>query len=87
MHQSPKNSTKITYWILFCIMCIILAILEYAFLIAYKKFRKKTKVKGMSGQMPSDDQEKENMSELVDIFMILMFPPAFAIFSLIFWAN
>ena len=84
------NSVGITHWILSCILFIVLAILEYALLIAYKKYKKAGKIAGNIGmpKLRSGDEESiEKLSKKMDRSMILILPPAFCVFGLLFWVN
>ena len=69
-----------------CILFVILAILEYALLIAYKKYKKRPKVEEISRLKPHDEVI-ENLSKRIDRLMIVIFPPVFAVFSLTYWTN
>ena len=86
MQLSPNNARAITHWILLCILFVILAILEYALLIAYKKYKKRPKVEEISRLKPHDEVI-ENLSKRINRLMIVIFPPVFAVFSLTYWTN
>ena len=86
--KSGANATAIIQWILSCSLFIIMAILEYAVILCYKKYKKPT---------ISDDQEMyasftssgkvEEMSKRLDKFMICIFPLAFVAYSAVFWSS
>ena len=90
IYAAPKNAVGITHWILSCILFIVLAILEYALLIAYKKYKKAGKIAGnnrMSKLRSGDDESIEKLSKQMDRSMILILPPVFCVFGLLFWVN
>ena len=83
--SSPKsggNANAIIQWILSCLLFIILAILEYALILCYKKYKKST-----SSDRMDHEQRIEKLLKLLDQFMLLIFPLAFLIFSAVFWSG
>ena len=84
--EYPPNANGITQWILACLLFIISAMLEYTFLLGYNKFRnpKKVQQKGMTGST-DDSINIKKMAKALDKWMLLIFPPTFTIFAIIFW--
>ena len=83
--NSPKsggNANAIIQWILSCLLFIILAILEYALILCYRKYKKLTSTDKME-----HEQRIEKLSKLLDKLMLLIFPLAFFIFSAVFWSG
>ena len=89
IHAAPKNLVGITHWILSCILFIVLAILEYALLIAYKKYKKVPKTTGNArmSKLRSGDESIEKLAKQMDISMIVIFPSVFCAFGLLFWVT
>ena len=82
----PKNSTAVVQWIMLCMFYIILAIVEYAILLSYRKYRNPVKVTGelMADQIGEITMEK--ISNRVDKLMLLIFPPTFISSATLFWS-
>ena len=92
---SPKSGQYVTamiYWILYCLIFIIGAIVEYALILYFKKNRKlptldaEMKISSQSGKNVDKLHLKERFRRL-DRWMMLLFPMAFSIFSIIFWST
>ena len=93
---SPKSGqyvTAIINWILSCLIFIIGAIVEYALILYFKKNRK---LLTLDAEMKiSANQTDKNVDKLhlkerfrrLDRWMMLLFPMAFSIFSIIFWST
>ena len=60
----PKNATAIAQWILFCLLFIILAILEYAFLLGIKKYKKPGAVREASDLRYKDYRKNKKQSRM-----------------------
>ena len=79
-------------WILYCLIFIIGAIVEYALILYFKKNRKlptldaEMKISSQSGKNVDKLHLKERFRRL-DRWMMLLFPMAFSIFSIIFWST
>ena len=94
--QSGGNTSALMQWIMACLLFIIMAILEYSWILSHNKYfnlsnksssrarrSKSTKVN------PSKQDEAEKKSREIyrrlDRMMLVLFPPTFLIFALIFW--
>ena len=83
---SGGNTTAIIQWILYCSLFIMMAIAEYALILAYKKYRRNPTV--CAGDQSSNPQENmKEMSKRLDKWMMVIFPVAFSLFSVTFWLN
>ena len=88
--SSPKSGgsvTAIMEWVLACLAFIIMAILEYILILAYKKFKGNNTIDTQSFAWMESKNVKKDMalSKCLDIMMIMIFPPVFLLFSCIFW--
>ena len=88
--SSPKSGgsvTAIMEWVLACLAFIIMAILEYILILAYKKFKGNKTIDTQSFAWMEKKNVKKDMelSKCLDFMMILIFPPVFFLFSCIFW--
>ena len=82
----PPNANAITQWILFCLLFIILAILEYTILLGYNKYQKPSNVTVEKKHNPKDNDIKiKKMSKALDKWMLVIVPPTFIIFASLFW--
>ena len=82
----PPTANGITQWILACLLFIILAMLEYTFLLGYKKYRNPPKVQQkVKNSSTGDTIDIKKMSKAWDRQMLVIFPPTFTIFAIIFW--
>ena len=82
MAQNAPNSggstTAIIQWILSCLLFMILAILEYALILGYKKYRK--------DYLRRECPNFRRMTRRIDRHMLVIIPPTFFTFSVIFWS-
>ena len=85
--KSGANATAIIQWILSCSLFIIMAILEYAVILCYKKYKKPTIDQEMYGALFTSSGKVEEMSKRLDKIMICIFPLAFVAYSAIFWSS
>ena len=77
---------KTFQWVLWCLCFIILAILEYALILGYKKYRRSWIVSdGIKGVSPK--QRLEEMSRKLDKSMLVILPPTYVFFAAAFWAR
>ena len=83
----PKNSFAIVDWILSCIIYITLPLLEYAILLGYKKYKTPAHVNGKDSRRERYIQKIEKLSKWVDKLMLIIFPPTFTIFAVLFWIE
>ena len=83
--KSGANATAIIQWILSCSTFIIMAILEYAVILCYKKYKKPTIDEEMYASTSSG--KVEEMSKRLDKVMICIFPLAFVAYSAVFWSS
>ena len=89
--NSPKSGGAVTatiQWILSCSFFIILAILEYALILCYKKFKKPTGVNIEASYQSSPVKQPMNSTnehKTVDMCMIVIFPGFFSVFATFFW--
>ena len=84
--KSGANATAIIQWILSCSTFIIMAILEYAVILCYKKYKKPTIDEEMYASSTSSGKVEE-MSKRLDKVMICIFPLAFVAYSAVFWSS
>ena len=88
--SAPKSGgtmTAIIQWILACIGFIIMAILEYAWILSHQRCLKS--VNNSQKRNPGNDLEArfEEMSRRLDKMMLLIFPPLFFTFAIAFWVS
>ena len=88
--SAPKSGgtmTAIIQWILACIGFIIMAILEYAWILSHQRCLKSVKIS--QKRNPGKDLEArfEEMSRRLDKMMLLIFPPLFFTFAIAFWVS
>ena len=68
-------------------MCfIIIAILEYALILGYKKY-KRSGIASSKNNGVSAKEKLEEMSRKLDKFMLVILPPTFFFFAAAFWAR
>ena len=82
----PKNSNAVAQWIMLCMFYIILAIVEYAILLSYRKYINPAKV---TGELTTDQMGEipiEKICNRVDKFTLLIFPPPFIFSATLFWS-
>ena len=84
--KSGANATAIIQWILSCSLFIIIAILEYAAILSYKKYKKPTIGQEMCASFTSSGKVEE-MSKRLDKVMVGIFPLAFVAYSAVFWSS
>ena len=80
----PKNAKVIDQWILFCLLFIILAILEYTVLLGYKKYKDEDE-NDMTGQRGKEEINIRKISKQLDKWMLAIFPPTFTVLTILFW--
>ena len=83
----PPNANAITQWILSCLLFIILAILEYTLLLGYKKY---SEPEDEENNMTGPNHEVigiGRLSKRMDKWMLVIFPPSFIVFALVFWLG
>ena len=86
--KSGANATAIIQWILSCSLFIIMAILEYAVILCYKKYKKPTiDVDQEMYASFTSSCKVEEMSKRLDKVMICIFPLAFVAYSAGFWSS
>ena len=85
MEKYPKSATAMTNWILSCIIYITLPIIEYAILLGYKKFQKTRNTNGKN--VGIGKAEMDRLSKCLDKWMLIIFPPTFLIFAVLFWSS
>ena len=83
----PKNATSIINWVLSCIIFVTLPLLEYAFILGYKKYKKPGRIKEKESDCDTHDQRVENLLKRIDRFMLVVFPPTFTVFAVLFWIQ
>ena len=83
--KSGGNATAIIQWIILCLLFIIMAILEYALILGYKKCKKTTKIDVDGSQCHEANVEK--MSRKLDKLMAIACPSFFFIFTTVFWSH
>ena len=77
---------KIFQWVLWCLCFIIIAILEYALILGYKKYRRSEIMSdGIKGISPK--QRLEEMSRKLDKSRLVILPPTYVFFAAAFWAR
>ena len=91
--EANGDTTAIIYWIISCILAILVALGEYFVILLRKKYfpisaveLKKTKEAFLerAGKKIIQDQEIE-WSKKLDMVMLIVFPLVFTIFSILFW--
>ena len=87
--NSPKgggNTTAIVEWILACLLFIIMAIVEYALILAHMKYQKMT-MDDQTYEAATDSGNEKNAKiyRLLDMCMIIIFPLGFSAYSVLFW--
>ena len=89
--NSPKSGgavTAIIQWILSCSVFIILAILEYALILCYRKYNRTTDINIEADYHSSPIKQPMNYKneyKTLDMCMIAIFPGSFSVFTTIFW--
>ena len=84
----PPNANTMIQWILACLLFIIMAMLEYTFLLGYNKYRNPQEVQQKRKTSSTDDAIYiKKMSNALDKWMLVIFPPTFTIFALVFWMR
>ena len=83
--QSSGEATAIVLWMIFCMVFILVALLEYAFILLYKRSFSKHKI---SHEKPEKKAAKENskeLSKMLDQTMLISCPIMFMFFCVVFW--
>ena len=83
--KSGGDATAIIQWIMWCLLFIIMAIVEYAMILGYKKYKNKVIVGDICGQ--SHESRTEDMSKKLDKLMAIVCPCSFIFFSVVFWYH
>ena len=91
--STPKSggvTTAIIQWILWCLMFIIIPILEYAIILCYKKYKRPAmnigeNISVNSGQF--QEGKVEEISRKLDKWMMIAYPCSFIILTAIFWST
>ena len=86
--KSGGSSTAIVQGILACLLFIALAILEYSLILAHKKYSS-LKVDGGKRTCEGTISQKSQTQEIakrLDKLMLILFPPSFFMFSVVFWS-
>ena len=87
--STPKSGgtmTAIMQWIMACIGFIILAILEYAWILSHNKYMKSNKV-SQNRKRAKQEAKSGDLSKRLDKLMLFVFPPVFFIFAIAFWTS
>ena len=92
VRTSPKSggdTTALVKWIWACLAFIVMAVLEYSLILAWKKFKTESSVSNQRGHEKGarKDQSKRDTAKVLDTFMILTFPPTFFAFAILFWSK
>lgn len=80
---ADHQPTAMVQWVFSCLIFILLAIIEYAWIL-YHKFRISVKVTATNEQ--SAEQGGQKTQTYIDKTMIKIFPGLFLIFSTVFWS-
>ena len=83
--KSGGDATAIIRWIMWCLLFIIMAILEYAAILGYKKCKKTAKINVDDCQ--SHDEKVKKISRNLDKLMAIVCPSSFIIFTAVFWSH
>ena len=87
--STPKSGgtvTAIMQWIMACIGFIILAILEYAWILSHNKYMKSNKV-SQNRKRAKQEAKSGDLSKRLDKLMLFIFPPVFFTFAIAFWTS
>ena len=91
--EANDNTTAIIYWIISCMLAILVALGEYFAILLRKKYfpistvelsKTKEAFSETKGKKIIQDQEIE-WSKKLDMVMLIVFPLVFTIFSILFW--
>ena len=85
---SPKadsGPTVLIIWILSCISFQLIAILEYAWIVAALNGKIVTEVESLATEKPKSASKFNVLSYNLDRFMRLAFPITFIVYSFLFW--
>ena len=85
---SPKadsGPTVLIIWILSCISFQLIAILEYAWIVATLNHKNITDVESLAKEKPKCASKFNMLSYNLDRIMRLAFPITFIVYSLLFW--
>ena len=88
--SAPKSGgtmTAIIQWILACIGFIIMAILEYAWILSHQKCLKSVKISQKRSAGKDLEAKFEEMSRRLDKMMLFIFPPLFFTCTIAFWVS
>ena len=83
---SPKSggsATALVKWIWSCLVFIIMAVVEYSWILASKRYKKEQVNQKSNKKSTNEEQKYQNLDRL----MIIVFPPVFLTFSAIFWSS
>ena len=83
--RSGGHPTAIVYWILSCLIFTLFAIVEYAMILRYIKYRITPSDIATNITGPRKENDKENLFKRWDNMMFLVMPLIFAILSVAFW--
>ena len=85
--NSPKSggsATALVKWNWVCFGFIVMAGLEYSWILCFKKYMSSTKVASGKGRRKSTLEER---SKRLDLYMLTVFPLVFFVPSAIFWLT
>ena len=93
--SSGGNTSALIVWIMSCLAFIIVAIAEYAWILSHRKYLNLAKIIVESSNQdscikpnelkPQPDEHKSDMPKRLDKFMVLINPPIFVVFSIVYW--
>ena len=87
--NSPKSGgavTAIILWISSCSVFIIMAILEYALILCFKKYKEPSNLEIEAAYKSTKEIKNKNPHRCVDMWMMVIVPPVFLTFAIIFWS-
>ena len=86
--NSPKSggaTTAIIQWTISCSMFINVAILEYAMILGYKKYKISSRVGPRKKTSSAKEHKEESLFKRWDRRMAITLPVTFGLFSVAFW--
>ena len=86
--SSGGNTSALIVWIMSCLAFIIVAIAEYAWILSHRKYLNLAKIIAESSNdelKPQPEEPKSDMPKRLDKLMVLINPPIFVVFSIVYW--